>query len=311
MFQFIEAWQVNKLFRVARLQFLVAGLALFLLGALWARLAGAVFSLTAVLLGYLVILPAQLSVHFSNDYFDIGSDGPGRPTLISGGGGVLLEHPELREPVKWIAVGLVTFSLLMGAIFLWIYALPAWLFGLVVLGNFLGWCYSAPPLRLSQHGLGEVCYTLIAGILVPGLGYLAVKRSLDAGGLFFVLPLLIYGLASILSVEVPDVEDDRLAHKDTWLARMGRPAGFTTIGVLLIAATGYFFLAPTFFALPGSFDARVAGLLSLLPLSTGLAGMAKRPLERAEATRIATGIVVSLAIFSFLVDGYLAWLGIR
>ncbi len=52
----------------------------------------------------------------------------------------------------------------------------------------------------------------------------------------------------------------------------------------------------------------MVGLLSLLPLSAGLTGMSKRPLERDEATRIATGIVVSLAIFSFLVDGYLIWL---
>jgi 1,4-dihydroxy-2-naphthoate octaprenyltransferase len=303
--------KMNGLFRVARLQFLVAGVALYVLGGMLAVLAGGSFSFMRLLLGYLVILPAQLSVHFSNDYFDVGSDRPGRPTLISGGGGVLLEHPELREPVKWIAVGLILASLLMGIIFLWIYAIPAWLFGCMVLGNLLGWCYSAPPFRFSQRGWGEVCYTFIAGLLVPGMGYLATKGRLDAGGLFFLTPLLLYGLASILSVEIPDVEDDRLAHKGTWLARMGRAAGFTTIGGLLIAATGYFFLAPTFFTLPGFFDTRVVGLLSLLPLSAGLTGMAKRPLERDEATRIATGIVVSLAIFSFLVDGYLVWLTIR
>ena len=98
---------MTNLFRVARLQFLVAGLALFLLGGLWAVLLGASFAPIRLLLGYLVILPAQLSVHFSNDYFDVGSTAPARPTLISGGGGVLLEHPELREPVKWIALGLI------------------------------------------------------------------------------------------------------------------------------------------------------------------------------------------------------------
>ncbi len=311
MFQFIEKWQMNNLFRVARLQFLVAGVALYLVGALWARLSGAAFSFTALILGYLVVLPAQLSVHFSNDYFDIGSDQPGRPTLISGGGGVLLNHPELRQPVKWIAVGLVAFSLVMGAVFLWVQALPAWLFGLVLLGNSLGWFYSSPPLRLSQRGLGELCYTLIAGFLVPGLGYLALMRSLDRGGLFFLPPLLVYGLVSILSVEIPDVEDDRLAHKETWLARLGRPGGFTAIGLLLILATVYFFLPLPFLAHPASFDPRAVGLLSLLPLSPGLAGMARRPVDREPATKLATGIVVSLAVFSFLVAGYLFWLAVR
>ena len=74
--------------------------------------------------------------------------------------------------------------------------------------------------------------TIIAGMLVPGLGYLALRGAPDAGGLFLLLPLLLYGLASILSVEIPDVEADLLAHKATWLARMGRASGFLTIGWL-------------------------------------------------------------------------------
>lgn len=297
-----------NLFRVARLQFLVAGLALYLLGGLWAVLLGAPFALSRLLLGYLVILPAQLSVHFSNDYFDVGSDGPARPTLISGGGGVLLEHPELREPVKWIALGLIFSSLAIGVVFLQAFAYPLWLFGFVVLGNLLGWCYSAPPFSLSRRGLGEVCYTFIAGILVPGMGYLALRRAIDSGGLFLLLPLLLYGLVSILSVEVPDVEADLLAHKATWLVRMGRASGFMLIGWLLLTATGYFFITPLFFPLPVRVDPRVLGLLSLLPMAVGLVGMLRRPLERKAATGIATGIVIMLAAFSIFVDSYLIYL---
>ena len=298
---------MTNLFRVARLQFLIAGLALYVLGGLWAVLLGASFVPIRLLLGYLVILPAQLSVHFSNDYFDVASDGPARPTLISGGG-VLQQHPELREPVKWIALGLIFSSLAIGFVFLQAFAYPLWLFGFVVLGNLLGWCYSTPPFRLSHHGLGEVCYTVIAGILVPGLGYLALRGTPDAGGLFLLLPLLLYGLASILSVEVPDVEADLLAHKDTWLVRMGRASGFMTIGWLLLAATGYFFIAPLFFPLPVRLDPRVLGGLSLLPMAVGLVGMLRRPLERKAATGIATGIVILLVAFSIFVDGYLIYL---
>jgi 1,4-dihydroxy-2-naphthoate octaprenyltransferase len=76
----------------------------FLLGSLWAVLLGAIFSPSRLLFGYLVILPAQLSVHFGNDYFDMASDRPGRSMMISGGSGVLIEHTEFREPVRWIAV---------------------------------------------------------------------------------------------------------------------------------------------------------------------------------------------------------------
>ena len=299
---------MKNLFRVARLRFLVVGMALFVLGSLWAVLLGAPFSLMRMLLGYLVILPAQLSVNFSNDYFDVGSDRPGQATFISGGGGVLLEHPELREPVKWIALGMIISSLGMGFVFLRAYGYPSWIFGFVVLGNLLGWYYSAPPFRLSQRGLGEVCYTFVAGVLVPGMGYLALRGTLDAGGLFFLPPLILYGLACSLSVEIPDVEDDLLAHKGTWLVRMGRASGFTTIGWLLVAATAYFFLSPIFFPRQVWMDPRVLGVLSFLPLGVGIFGMLSRPLERQAATKIATGIVIMLATFSLFVDGYLIYL---
>jgi hypothetical protein len=45
------------------------------------------------------------------------------------------------------------------------------------------------------------------------------------------MPLLLYGLASILSVEMPDLEADRLGDKRTWLARQqGRGFGFDVVG---------------------------------------------------------------------------------
>src|SRR5512143_968793 len=200
---------MKNLIRVARLPFLIAGLALYVLGASWAGLLGAVFSPLRLLLGYLVILPAQLSVHFSNDYFDVETDQRSGGTLISGGDGVLLEHPELRESVKWIAVGLILFSIAMGFGLIRIYSYPFSTMGYVVLGNLVGWFYSAPPFRFSDRGLGEISYAFIAGFLVPSMGYLVMKGELDWNGIFFLIPLTLYGLVSILSVEIPDVEDDR------------------------------------------------------------------------------------------------------
>ncbi len=299
-----------KLFKVSRPQFLIVGLTLFLLGALWAVLLGAVFSPLRFLFGYLVILPAQLSVHFSNDYFDMESDRPGGTTLISGGGGVLLEHPELREPAKWIAVALIFLSVGMGIAFIWIYSYPFWMIAFVILGNLAGWCYSAPPFRLAHRGLGELCYAFIAGFLIPSMGYLVMREALDLDGIFFLVPLTLYGLVSILSVEIPDMEDDRRSNKRTWVARMTRNFGFTSIGWLLLAATAYFFIFPIFYERQIPLDLHVLGLLSLLPLGAGILGMVKRPMDREPATRIATWIVITLAVFSVLVDSYLFYLAV-
>jgi len=302
---------MSKLLQTARLPFLVPGLGLYLLGGLWALHTGATFSLLPLVVGYLIVLPAHLSVHFSNDYFDVGSDEPGHSTLISGGGGVLVEHPELRRPVIRIAVGLIIFSLVVGSIFIWLYHLPAWLLGLLVVGNLIGWFYSAPPMRLSQRGVGEVCYPLLAGFLVPAIGYMALKGKLDTMGFYLLTPVLLLLLANVMSVEIPDVEADRRANRRNWLVRLGRPAGFTIMGLLLLGASAYFFLSPRFVPASGVFQPWVMGCLSLLPLCVGLTGMIRRPAEQQTATPIAIGLVISSTVFILLADGYLAWLAIH
>ena len=297
-----------NLVKVARPQFLIAGLALFVLGALWAVLSGAAFSLMRLLLGYLVILCSQLSVHFSNDYFDVATDKPGGGTLISGGDGVLLEHPELRKPVKWIAVGLIFVSIILGLVFVEVYSYPFSVMGYVVLGNLAGWCYSAPPFRFSERGLGELCYAFIAGFLVPSMGYLVMKGGLDWNGIFFLIPLTFYGLVSILSVEIPDMEDDRAGNKRTWVARLGRGVGFAAIGWSLLAATAYFLLFPAVYPRRLPADLRVLGSFSLLPSAVGILGMRERPQERQPATRLAIAILIALVAFAILVDAYLLYL---
>ncbi len=302
---------IAKLLRVGRPHFLVAGLALYVFGALLAVRLGASFSMARLLLGYLVILPAQLSVHYSNDYFDVAVDRPGAATPFSGGSGVLLEHPELRTLVRWIAVALIVCSLGAGLVFLRTYTYPFWMFGFVVLGNLIGWYYSAPPLRLSYRGLGEPAYTFTGGILIPGMGYLAMNKNLNLAGASLLIPLLLYGLASILSVEIPDVEADRLGNKRTWVARKGRGFGFTVMGACLLAATGYFFIFPWLSPWQIPVDFHILGLLSLLPLSAGMVGLIKKPLHREPATQVAVWTVLTLAFFSILADGYLVTLVTR
>jgi 1,4-dihydroxy-2-naphthoate octaprenyltransferase len=300
-----------KLIRVGRPQFLISGLALFVLGALLAVRLGTPFSLPRLLLGYLGILLAQLSVHYSNDYFDVTMDKPGGATPFSGGSGVLLEHPELRKPAMWIALALIGCSLGAGLVFLQTYRYPFWMFGFVVIGNLLGWYYSAPPFRLSSRGLGEPAFTFIGGILIPGMGYLVMKGKLDLAGAFILIPLLLYGLASILSVEIPDMEADWMGNKRTWVARQGRGFGFTLVGTCLLAATGYFFIFPSLSMGQVPLDLHILGLLSLLPLSVGMVGLIKKPLQREPATRIAIWTVLSLVVFSILANGYLIFLVIR
>jgi 1,4-dihydroxy-2-naphthoate octaprenyltransferase len=283
-------------------------MALFAFGALWAVLLGAPVYLSRILLGYLVLLPAHLSVSYSNDYFDVDVDKYDKPTIFTGGSGVLVDDPGLRKPAKWIAITLILCSLALGIIFTMMYSFPIWFLGFVVLGNLLGWFYSAPPIRLAYRGLGELSMTFSIGLLIPGLGFLVTSGQMNQDGLLFIVPLMLYGLAFILTVEIPDMESDRLGNKMTWVARKGRGFGFTLIAASFLLATLFFFCFPWLTSRIYPLDFRFLGILSLLPLGAGCIGLLRRPLEKQSATRVVNGIMITIAALCFLMDGYMVYL---
>ena len=95
------------------------------------------------------------------------------------------------------------------------------------------------------------------------------------------------------------------------MARKGRSFGFSVVGTCLLAATGYFFIFPSLSIGQVPLDFHILGVLSLLPLSAGMFGMIKKPIQREPATRIAIWTVLSLVVFSILADGYLVFLVIH
>jgi len=299
---------ITKMLRVARLQFLICGMALFAFGALWAILLGAPISLSRILLGYLVLLPAHLSISYSNDYFDVDVDKYDKPTVFSGGSGVLVDHPELRKPAKWTAIILILCSLALGIVFLIVYSFPIWFLGIVLLGNLLGWFYSAPPIRLAYRGLGELSMAVSIGLLIPGFGYLVTSGQINMDGLLFIIPLTLYGLAFILNVEIPDMESDRLGNKRTWVAQKGRVFSFTVIAASFLLATLSFLSVPWLTSRNYPVDFRILGILSLIPLAAGCIGLRRRPIEKRSATRVVNVIMIAIAAFCFLVDGYFVYL---
>jgi 1,4-dihydroxy-2-naphthoate octaprenyltransferase len=302
---------MGKLLRLTRSQFMLASLTLFIIGASWAIILRAPFSLPRMLLGYLIILPAHLSNSFSNEYFDMEVDRLGSPTLFSGGTGTLVKQPGLRRPALWISMALISISLLLGILFLILYSYPIWFLGLVVVGNLLGWFYSAPPLRLAYRGLGEVSTAFIAGFLIPGMGYMVTKGYVNSDVLLFTIPLVLYSFAFILSVEIPDMEADRLGHKKTWVAQRGRGFGFTVAGASLLAATVFFLCVQYLYSHASLMDFRVLGYLSLLPLGPGIFGMLNSPLDRKTATKLTYWIIITLAVFFILTDLYMVSVATR
>ncbi|NLD73167.1 MAG: prenyltransferase [Chloroflexi bacterium] len=295
-----------RVLRLGRLHFVLAGLLLFSWGALLAVLAGAEAAWGRFALGYLVLFPAHLSVSYSNDYFDAEADAYGTPTLFTGGSGILQAEPALRPLARAIALGLIGLSLVMGIVFAWRYGGGVGFVGLVLVGNLLGWFYAAPPLRLSYRGLGEAATAAMVGFLLPALGFLVMAGALEGPFLLVAPALLLYGASFIVAVQIPDVEADRLAGKNTLVGRRGRPWAFSALGLLPSLATVYLLVAGWFLREVLALPLWPVGLLSVSVAVAGIVGAVRRPTQRTAATRLVNAFLIALVLFVLAADAY--WL---
>ncbi len=291
--------------RLGRFPFLLSGFIPFTAGALLAYLLGARFTPAIFFVGYAAMAAAHLSVNYSNDYFDADADRFVETSPISGGSGVLAANPGLKPAALVAAVTLMAVSILVGYLFVTVYGYPVVFLAFGIAGNLLGWFYTAPPLALAYHNLGEVTNMITFGLLMPGAGYFVAKGTLDAAFFAFAVPLCLYGLVFITSVEIPDREGDIAGGKRTLIVRRGRVYGFGLIALAASLATA----ALAVFALTGFFapvDFRPVALFSLIPLGIALWGFSNRCAERACALPYAVRNIVGYFLFQGLVVVYFA-----
>ncbi len=196
---------------------------------------------------------------------------------------------------------MVAVSLTLGIIFSYIFNSPVFLL-LTVLGNLVGWFYTAPPLKLSYRGLGEIA-TVSTGFLIPGLGYVAIMGSMSTQFLVFSVPIMFFLLLFILSVEIPDLEADRKGGKNTFIVRYGRTKALWGIFISSALATICFlFLFPESQFNPINFN--IVALLSFIPLSCSILALLKQKSSIKIITTSATRNIPVLILFISLVNLY-------
>ncbi len=261
--------------KLARFRFLIPGLLIYSLGALLAVINGAALDPIKFLFGYAIFGTAHLSVSFSNDYFDQEADRIAIQTPFSGGSGVLVQHPELSRFAVRFAIFLIIVSVVIAILFDLIYGYGLFFLGLVVFGSLLGWFYTAPPLKLAYRGFGEVSTILATGLIMPAMGYYVMDGAIDARIVALSLPLMCYALFFILSVELPDVDVDRLGGKKNLMTLKGREVGIVLSVIATLAATILF----TTLAILGTLqplEMWLFVLLSMVPLIASLYGLTAR-----------------------------------
>ena len=183
-------------------------------------------------------LVAHAGANVINDYYDslsgcdVGNDQRVFPFT---GGSRFIQNGVLSQR----AVGRYGYALLAAVIpaGLWLTAISApGLIWIGLMGLFVGWAYSAPPLKLQSRGLGE--FGITAGWLLVVTGSDFVQRhgfsfAPVAAGLGFALLV-----ANVLYInQFPDIRADAQAGKRTLVVRLG--AQHARYGYALIALLCY------------------------------------------------------------------------
>jgi len=261
----------------------------YVFGASWAVLLGASFSLSRILLGYLVLLPAHLSVSYSNDYFDVGCR--------------QVRRTHFRQRRQWCSCGSPRIEktclldcdslnlLLSGTrvVFSIVYSFSIWFMCFVVMGNLLGWFLHRAPLRLAYRGLGELSMIFTIGMLIPGLGYLVTNGQINQDGLlFFRTPDAVWFSFHSRGRDTR-YGTGPIGNKRTWVARKGRSFGFTAVTISFLLATLFFLCIPRLTT--GSYPWIFISWPSCPHASrVGCFGMQKKRIEKRSATRVVYGI---------------------
>ncbi|MDO9051403.1 MAG: prenyltransferase [Methylotenera sp.] len=250
-----------RYFAATRPAFLVATLAACLLGQ-----AGAIYSgiqiqpLTAVLTVLLALI-VHAGVNVINDYFDAlnGTDASNTERLYPFTGGSRFIQNGILTPKQiahfgYLLLGMTT----VGGLWL------SWQVGSGLLlvgaaGTFLGWAYSAVPLRLNSRGLGELCVLL--GFLAIAVGSDYVQRQTFSFQPYIVgMPYALLVTSLLYINQFPDREADAMAGKRNLVVRL--PSASAVWGYLLLVGIAVIWLL----AMAQLDKLPVLALLSVLPL---------------------------------------------
>jgi 1,4-dihydroxy-2-naphthoate octaprenyltransferase len=278
-----------------------------LLGFAAAFGSGVAFDAATACVSLLLALLAHAGINVLNDYYDHlnGTDAANTGRIFPYTGGSRFIQNGVLTPSQTLAFGLLLFALVVAG-GLWLLAQRgAGLFWIGLVGLFIGWAYSATPLKLNARGLGEAC--VAAGFLLIVVGADFVQR-----GDFAVLPWLAglpYALltTNILFInQFPDREADALAGKRHWVVRLAPEQAARMYAWIALAAAVALVSAVVSNALPLVALLSLPGMLPSVAAARQLSQHCRRPSVLAPAIR---ATLLSAHLHAVMLAAFLAWEG--
>ena len=211
-----------------------------LIGLATAYFSGYPLDLLKAALTIFFALVAHAGVNVVNDYYDAlnGSDAANTERQFPfTGGSRFIQNGILSQRETGVFGYALLASVIPPGIWLAANSAPALLL-IGLAGLFVGWAYSAPPLKLMSRGVGELA--IVAGWLLVCVGTDFVQR----GG-FVALPVLVglpfaLHVANILYInQFPDLKADAGAGKRTIVVRLGAETAKWGYPLIVLLAHGW------------------------------------------------------------------------
>lgn len=295
-----------KYLAAIRPPFLLATLIPLLLGLAYQHWCGLPINVSLAIVTIVTALLLHAAVNVLNDYYDAlnGTDALNieRVYPFTGGSRIIQNGLMTVQQTRHFGLTLLGSVMVLGMYLLTITGFTLLWLGLF--GLFIGWAYSAPPLRLNSRGLGEIA--VLAGFTLLPLGSWLVQTSqLSLDIVLIALPSGLLTTNLLFLNQFPDRNADIQAGKLHWVARL-QPAtarwGYLVISLL---ASLIVIALIVFNYLPKS------SIISLLPMVISLkAGLilmrsASRPAQLEPAIKMTIAAMLAhgiLLILIFLTD---------
>lgn len=294
---------VARYFAATRPAFITASLMAALLGLATAWHVALDLDVTLAVVTVLFALLAHAGVNVLNDYYDAlnGTDAQNTERIFpfTGGSRFIQNGVLTRDETRNFGFALLAGVALAG---LWLMSRSArQLLYVGLVGLFIGWAYSATPMKLNSRGWGELCVT--AGFLAITVGsYFVQTQRYDAAPFVAGLSYALLTMNLLYINQFPDRTADTAAGKLHWVARLEvRQARW---GYALIAALAYLWLLLS--VMLGWLPLQALLALLALPLSV----KAARELLRYAAQPQLLGAAIQQTIAALMVHGALLSLGL-
>lgn len=222
--------------REVRLPFMTAAVVPVFLGTTAAFYETRRFDLPLFLLTLLGAMLAHAGANMANDYYDSrsGNDANNRWRSPFNGGTGLIQEGALR-PGQVHAAALLA---LTGACAIGLYLFSVrgtTVLVLTLVGGLCAYFYSADPLHLAYHGLGELLVGASFGPLLVAGAYFVQAGTVSVNVVAASVPVALLITAVLYINQFPDYEADLAVGKAHWVVRLGTEKALPGLAGLLVA----------------------------------------------------------------------------